>query len=320
MLVKRAPDFPNFEVTPKSVYANRRSFLAGLLATGGFSSGLSKLPQSLLRAATGSFATKLDAITKWPYSTTEKQTSYEDATTYNVFYEFGTGRKDPSDNTANFRTSPWSVSIEGEVKKPRTITMDEILQLAPLEERVYRFRCVDTWSAVIPWIGYPFSALAKLVEPTSKAKFVAFQSFYDPKVMSEGKHAGIEFPYVEGLRIDEALHPLTLLCTGMYGELLPKQDGAPVRMIVPWKYAFKSIKSLVKIRFVQEQPPTTWSLSDVRAYGFYSNVNPDVDGPRASQARERRLGEFFRRPTLMFNGYGDQVASMYEGMDLKKYF
>jgi sulfoxide reductase catalytic subunit YedY len=262
----------------------------------------------------------LEGVVKWPGSSTEKLTAYEDATTYNVFYEFGTGRKDPSDNCGKFQTSPWSVSIEGEVKKPRNITMDEIMKLAPLEERVYRFRCVDTWSMVLPWIGYPFSALAKLVEPTSKARFVAFQSFYDPTVMSEGKHAGIQFPYVEGLRLDEAMHPLTLLTVGMYGEALPKQDGAPVRMIVPWKYAFKSIKSIVRIRFLEEQPPTTWNMSDVRAYGFYSNVNPDVDGPRASQAKERRLGEYFRRPTLMFNGYTDQVAAVYAGMDLHKYF
>ncbi len=320
MLVKRAPEFTYSELTPKGVYTNRRRFLAGMLASGGLTSGLNNLAPSLLRTLDDSFSTKLHGIAKWPYSTTEKQTAYEDVTSYNVFYEFGTGRKDPSDNTANFHITPWSVSIEGEVKNPRTITMDEIMKLAPLEERVYRFRCVDTWSMVVPWIGYPLSVLAKLVEPTPKARFVAFQSFYDPKLMAGGTHAGIEFPYVEGLRIDEAMHPLTILCTGMYGEALPKQDGAPVRMIVPWKYGFKSIKSLVRIRFVQEQPPTTWSMSDVRAYGFYSNVNPNVDGPRASQAKERRLGEIFRRPTLMFNGYGDQVASMYEGMDLLKYF
>ena len=320
MLVKRAPAFAYSDLTPKSVYANRRGFLSGLLAAGALTSPLKNLPPSLLRALAGSFSSKLDAILHSPYSTTEKQTAYEDATTYNVFYEFGTGRRDPSENTANFHTSPWSVSIEGEVKKPRTLTMDEIMKLAPLEERVYRFRCVDTWSMVVPWIGYSFSALAKLVEPTPKARFVAFQSYFDPQIMPEAKHAGVQFPYVEGLRIDEALHPLTLLCVGMYGEALPKQDGAPVRMIVPWKYAFKSIKSLVKIRFVEEQPPTTWSMSDVRAYGFYSNVNPDVDGPRASQAKERRLGEFLRRPTLMFNGYADQVASLYDGMDLRKFF
>ena len=185
---------------------------------------------------------------------------------------------------------------------------------------VYRFRCVDTWCMVVPWIGYSFSVLAKLVEPTPKARYVAFQSYYDPRQMPEGKNSGIELPYREGLRIDEAMHPLALLCVGMYGETLPNQDGAPVRMVVPWKYGFKSIKSLVRIRFLEEQPPTTWSMSNLREYGFYSNVNPNVDGPRSSQAKERRLGEYFRRPTLMFNGYSDQVASMYDGMDLRKYF
>ena len=320
MLVKRASEFGYSELTPRSAYANRRSFLFGMLATGGVMAGWRDLASAFLPAISSAIPAKLDGTVKWPYSTTEKQTAYEDATTYNIFYEFGTGKKDPSENSADFHTSPWSVSIEGEVKKPRTISMDEIMRVAPLEERVYRFRCVDTWSMVVPWIGYPFSALAKLVEPTSKAKFVAFQSFYDPSLMSEGKHAGIQFPYVEGLRIDEALHPLTLLTVGMYGEALPKQDGAPVRLVVPWKYGFKSIKSLVRIRFVEQQPPTTWNMSDVRTYGFYSNVNPNVEGPRASQAKERRLGEFFRRQTLMFNGYGDQVASMYDGMDLLKYF
>ncbi len=320
MLINRAPDFPYSELTPKGLYTNRRTFLSGLLATGSLMPGWKNFAPSFLRPVADPFSPKLDGIAKWPQSSTEKQTACEDATSYNIFYEFGSSKKDPTENSKNFQISPWRVSIEGEVKKPRTISIEEIMKLAPLEERVYRFRCVDTWSMVVPWIGYPFSALAKLVEPTSKAKFVAFQSFYDPQLMSEGKHAGIQFPYVEGLRMDEALHPLTLLTVGMYGEVLPKQDGAPVRMIVPWKYGFKSIKSLVRIRFLEEQPPTTWSMSDVRAYGFYSNVNPTVEGPRASQAKERRLGEIFRRPTLMFNGYGDQVASMYNGMDLQKYF
>jgi len=194
------------------------------------------------------------------------------------------------------------------------------MKLAPLEERVYRFRCVDTWCMVVPWIGYSFNVLAKLVEPTPKARYVAFQSYCDPRQMPEAKYSGMVLPYVEGLRIDEAMHPLTLLCVGMYGETLPYQDGAPVPMVVPWKYGFKNIKSLVRIRFVEEQPPTTWSMGNLQEYGFYSNVNPNVDGPRSSQAKERRLGEYFRQPTLMFNGYGDQVASMYDGMDLRKYF
>ena len=210
------------------------------------------------------------------------------------------------------------ISIEGEVAKPRKFTMDEILTLAPLEERIYRHRCVEAWSIVVPWIGFSFNSLIKLVEPTSKAQFVAFQSYYDSQQMPLGRWAGIEFPYVEGLRLDEAMNPLTLLCVGMYGESLPNQDGAPVRMVIPWKYGFKSIKSLVKIKFQQKMPPTTWNLSVPNWYGFYSNVNPNVDHPRWSQAKERRLGEIFKRPTLMFNGYGDQVASIYNGMDLKK--
>jgi sulfoxide reductase catalytic subunit YedY len=206
------------------------------------------------------------------------------------------------------------------VKKPRKFDVEEILKLAPLEERIYRHRCVEGWSIVVPWIGYSFSVLAKLVEPTAKARYVAFQSYYDPVQMPEGRHAGIDFPYVEGLRLDEAMHPLTLLCVGMYGERLPNQDGAPVRMVIPWKYGFKSIKSLVRIRFVHDQPPTTWSLANPREYGFYSNVNPNVDHPRWSQAKERRLGEFFKRPTLMFNGYADQAAGLYTGMDLRKFY
>jgi sulfoxide reductase catalytic subunit YedY len=247
------------------------------------------------------------------------QTSYQDVTTNNVFYEFGTGKRDLSENAKNFQTSPWSVSVEGEVKRPRTFTMDEIMKLAPLEERVYRFRCVETWSMVVPWIGYAFSALTKLVEPTSKAQYVAFQSHYDPRQMPEGKNSGIELPFLEGLRIDEAMHPLMSLSVRMYGEVLPNQDGAPLGMVVSWKYGFKSIKSLVRIRFVEEQPPTTWSMGNFHECGFYSTANPNVDGPRSSQAKERRLGEYFRRPTLMFNGCGDQVASMYDGMDLRKY-
>jgi sulfoxide reductase catalytic subunit YedY len=263
-------------------------------------------------------ATKLTGLAKSPFSTTEKQNTYEDATHYNNFYEFGTDKGDPAKNSKNFNTSNWIVSVEGEVSKPRKFTMDEILKIAPLEERIYRHRCVEAWSIVVPWIGFSFSNLVKLVEPTSKAQFVAFQSYYDHQQMPEGRYAGIDFPYVEGLRMDEAMNPLALLCVGMYGETLPNQDGAPVRMILPWKYGFKSIKSLVKIKFQQKMPPTTWNLAGPSEYGFFSNVNPNVDHPRWSQAKERRLGEIFKRSTLMFNGYADQVAAMYNGMDLKK--
>jgi sulfoxide reductase catalytic subunit YedY len=320
MLIKRAPDLNYSDVTPKRVYINRRLFLQQVsLAGGALLAG--KTLWNLVSPSTSVLATtKLTGVAKSPFSTTEKPTPYQDVTHYNNFYEFGTGKTDPAANAGNFRTAPWSVSVEGEVKKPRKFAMEEILKLAPLEERIYRHRCVEGWSIVVPWIGYSFNALAKLVEPTPQAKFVAFESYYDPRQMPEGRSAGIELPYVEGLRLDEAMHPLTLLTVGMYEETLPNQDGAPVRMVIPWKYGFKSIKSLVKIRFVKDQPPTTWNLANAHEYGFYSNVNPNVDHPRWSQAKERRLGEFFRRPTLMFNGYGDQVASFYSGMDLKKYF
>jgi sulfoxide reductase catalytic subunit YedY len=244
-------------------------------------------------------------------------------TTYNNYYEFGTDKGDPSKNSKNFVTSPWSVSVEGEVAKPRTFSIDEIMKLAPLEERIYRHRCVETWSIVVPWIGYSLATILKQVEPTSKAKYVAFQSYYDSKQMPLGREAGIELPYVEGLRLDEAMHPLALLCVGMYGETLPNQDGAPVRIVVPWKYGFKSIKSIVKIRLVKGQPPATWNIEAPNEYGFYSNVNPNVDHPRWSQKTEHRLatGLFARPiPTVMFNGYGDQVASLYAGMDLRKDF
>jgi len=318
MLIRRAPDLTYADVTPKSVYLNRRKFLRtmGITSAMAFASkGLWELAAPTHKVSAN---TKLTGVIKGPFNTDEKQTSYEDVTHYNNFYEFGTDKRDPAKYAQNFRTSPWTVSIEGEVKTPRKFTMDEILKLAPLEERIYRHRCVEAWSIVVPWIGFSFSALAKLVEPTPKAKYVAFQSFFDPKQMPQAKYGGIDFPYVEGLRLDEAMHPLALLCVGMYGETLPNQDGAPVRMILPWKYGFKSIKSLVKIRFQEKQPPTTWNLFAPNEYGFYSNVNPTVDHPRWSQATERRLGDIFKRKTLMFNGYADQVASLYTGMDLKK--
>jgi len=324
MLIKGSPDLNGglgySDVTPRELYLNRRKFLQDLGLVGGAALAGKQLlnlafPQSSVFANT-----KLNAAGKSPFSTAEKQTPYGDVTTYNNFYEFGTDKGDPSKNAKNFRTSPWTVSVEGEVNKPRKFSMDEILKLAPLEERIYRHRCVEAWSIVVPWIGFSFSDLVKLVEPKPSAKFVAFQTFYDPAQMPQGRWAGIEFPYVEGLRIDEAMHPLTLLCVGMYGETLPNQDGAPVRMVIPWKYGFKSIKSLVKIKFVKDQPPATWNLANAHEYGFYSNVNPIVNHPRWSQKKERRLGEFFKRDTLMFNGYGDQVASLYNGMDLRKYY
>lgn len=325
MVIRKKGDLTYSDVTPKALYMGRRNFLLGLLATSGAVAAYKNFP-SLVAAAgpTGSVPVKLNGLVEGPYSKdniSEKVTPAQDVMHYNNYYEFGTDKTDPSKNANSFVTTPWSLSVEGEVKKPRTFTMDEILKLAPLEERIYRHRCVEAWSIVVPWIGYSFSALAKLVEPTPSAKYVAFQSYFEKKQMPLWREAGIELPYVEGLRLDEAMNPLTLLCTGMYGETLPNQDGAPVRMVIPWKYGFKSAKSIVKIRFVKDQPPTTWNITNANEYGFYSNVNPSVDHPRWSQAKEHRLGGgFFDRPipTLMFNGYGDQVASLYNGMDLRK--
>jgi methionine sulfoxide reductase catalytic subunit len=319
MLIRKAPDLTNADVTPKSVYLDRRKFLQGMGIVGAaaaFGRGIFELA---LPSQSVFARTKLNSLAKSPFSTTEKESTFNDVSHYNNFYEFGTDKDDPAKNAQNFKTSPWTVSVEGEVSKPRKFSMDEILKLAPLEERIYRHRCVERWSIVVPWIGFSFSVLAKLVEPTPKASYVAFESFYDPRQMPQAKYGGIDFPYVEGLRLDEAMNPLALLCVGMFGETLPPQDGAPVRMIVPWKYGYKSIKSMVKIRFQEKEPPTTWNRYSSVEYGFYSNVNPNVDHPRWSQARERRLGEIFTRPTLMFNGYGDQVAGMYNGMDLKKF-
>jgi sulfoxide reductase catalytic subunit YedY len=293
------------EVTQQSSYVNRRRFLA---AGAAFALGARLAPA----------APKLSVAAKSAFSTNEKPTPYKDVTSYNNFYEFGTDKGDPVRLAKNLRTSPWTISVEGEVAKPRVFDIDTVLKMAPLEERIYRHRCVEGWSIVVPWIGFSLGALLKQAEPTSKAQFVAFQSLYDPKQMPAGRFAGIPFPYVEGLRMDEAMHPLTLLCLGLYGEVLPNQNGAPIRLVVPWKYGFKSIKSIVKIHFTEKQPPTAWNLSAPQEYGFYSNVNPKVDHPRWSQAKERRLGEFLKRDTLAFNGYGDQVASLYSGMDLRK--
>jgi methionine sulfoxide reductase catalytic subunit len=320
MLIREAAELTYADVTPKAVYLDRRKFLQAMGIVGVTAFAGKRLFELAMPSQTAMAATRFAGLVKSPFSTTEKQNSYEDVTHYNNFYEFGTDKSDPAKNAQKFNTSSWVVSVEGDVAKPHKFTMDEILKIAPLEERIYRMRCVEAWSIVVPWIGFSFSNLVKLVEPTEKAKFVAFQSYYDSRQMPQGRWAGIEFPYVEGLRMDEAMNPLTLLCVGMYGESLPNQDGAPVRMVIPWKYGFKGIKSLVKIKFQSKMPPTTWNLAASNEYGFYSNVNPHVDHPRWSQAKERRLGEIFRRDTLMFNGYGDQVASMYNGMDLKKYY
>ncbi len=303
MLIRHTPDLSYSQVTPKEAYLNRRRFLAA--------SGAALVPGMLFAG------TKLNGVGKGPFGTTETQTPYDAVTTYNNFYEFGTDKDQPAKLARGFRTSPWTVAVEGDAAKPRKFDLDEVMKLAPLEERIYRMRCVEGWSMVIPWIGFPLNALLKQVEPTSKAKFVTFESFYDPKQMPQARYGGLPFPYVEGLRLDEAMHPLAILAVGLYGETLPNQNGAPLRLVVPWKYGFKGIKSIVKIRLTSKMPQTTWNLANSREYGFYSNVNPEVDHPRWSQAKERRIGEFFKRNTLKFNGYGDQVAGLYAGMDLK---
>ena len=298
------------DVTPKAFYLNRRRFLAA----GAMGLGALALPRR------ASALTTLIGVTKSPFSTTEEATPYEAIISYNNFYEFGTGKDEPVKLAKNFKTSPWTVTLDGEVAKPKTLDLDAVMKLAPLEERIYRHRCVEGWSFVIPWVGFPLSALLKQVEPTSKAKYVSFQTFYDPKQMLSSRQAHIEFPYVEGLRLDEAMHPLTLLSVGIYGETLPPQSGAPFRLTVPWKYGYKSIKSIIKVSFVEKQPMTTWNLAWPQAYGFYSNVNPEVDHPTHSQANEIRLGvgNFGKRiKTQKFNGY-NEVAGLYSGMDLKK--
>jgi sulfoxide reductase catalytic subunit YedY len=319
VLIRKQSDLTNADVTPQSLYVNRRKFLlsVGLAGTAAL---LGARAWRMVRPGDSASAeTSFPNLIKSPFSTTEKANGLEEVTHYNNFYEFGTDKSDPARNAQQFKTSPWVVSVEGEVTKPRKYSLDDLLKLAPLEERIYRHRCVERWSIVVPWIGYSLNTVLKRFELTPKAKYVAFESYFDPGQMPEAKYGGIDFPYVEGLRIDEAMNPLALLCFGMYGNSLPPQDGAPVRMVLPWKYGYKSIKSIVKIRLQETEPPTTWNRYSANEYGFYSNVNPNVDHPRWSQARERRLGDILTRPTVIFNGYGDQVASLYKGMDLKKF-
>jgi sulfoxide reductase catalytic subunit YedY len=250
----------------------------------------------------------------------DELTPYESVTTYNNFYEFGTGKADPAQNSHTLRPRPWTVTVDGEVGRPQVFDIDDILKQFPAEERVYRLRCVEAWSMVIPWLGFPLGDLIKAVEPTSKAQYVEFTTLHDPDQMPGQRRRVLAWPYVEGLRLDEATHPLTILSVGLYGKMLPNQNGAPVRLIVPWKYGFKSIKSIVRIRLTEQQPRTSWNIAIPREYGFYANVNPGVDHPRWSQARERRIGKFFKQDTLMFNGYADQVARLYAGMDLRRHY
>lgn len=325
MLLHKGGETPSSEITPKDVYVNRRQFMkggaaaVGALALGAYS--LSKLaePGSIVFAGN-----KLPGVVKGSLSTTgEKLTPHGDITTYNNFYEYGTDKYSPSKEAYRLQTEGWKVKVDGHCANPQTLDLDSLMKLATLEERVYRHRCVEGWSMVIPWVGFSLKALLDRAEPTSKAKFVAFTTLYDPVRMPGQKTDVLQWPYVEGLRMDEALNPLTLLTFGIYGEALPNQDGAPVRVVIPWKYGFKSIKSLVRVEFVENMPPTTWNIANAHEYGFYSNVNPNVDHPRWSQKKERRIGDPWyapKRDTLMFNGYGDFVASMYKGMDLRKWF
>ena len=315
MLIKTGKEIPYSEVTPRSTYLNRRAFLAGAAAMG--------VSGALAGRAAFADTAKL-ATVKSPLSTSGlTPTPLKDITSYNNFYEFGVEKGDPARNAGKMKTRPWTVTIDGLVKQKKTVSIDDLLRFKPMEERVYRHRCVEAWSMVIPWAGYSLSELITWAEPLPKAKYVQFLSLDDPGVMPGLREIDLGWPYSEGLRMDEAMHPLTLLTFGLYGDVLPNQDGAPVRVVIPWKYGFKSAKSIVKIHFTADQPPTAWNNMAPREYGFYSNVNPNVDHPRWSQKTERRIGASLfeqRQPTLMFNGYGDQVASLYNGMDLKKYF
>ncbi len=320
MLIKKPSDIKGSEITDKEIYLNRRRFLietsaaAAAVATGLVFPGL------LGDSGEAHAGTKLDGVRKSSLSTGEKKTPFKDITNYNNFYEFGTDKYSPAKNAKSLITRPWSVAVEGEISRPKVYDVDELIKISPLEERIYRLRCVEGWSMVIPWVGFPLNALIRRVEPNSKAKYVAFTTLHDPKQMPGQRRGVLDWPYVEGLRMDEAMNPLTILAVGLYGEILPNQNGAPIRLVVPWKYGFKSIKSIVRIRFVEKQPPTAWEKAAPNEYGFYSNVNPEVDHPRWSQARERRIGEFWKRKTLMFNGYADHVAHLYKGMNLKTHF
>jgi len=318
MLIKKPSDIKSSEITDKQLYLNRRKFILAASAAGVTAAGGWAAARWLTMSGEAQTGAKLPGVGKSPLSINEPQTPYKDVTTYNNFYEFGTSKDSPARSAHTLKTRPWTVAVEGEVKKPKVFDIDQLLKISPLEERIYRMRCVEGWSMVIPWVGFPLNALIKLAEPTAKAKFIEFTTLNDPKQMPGLRSGVLAWPYIEGLRMDEAMHPLAILAVGLYGEVLPNQNGAPIRLVVPWKYGFKGIKSIVKIRFVEQQPTSSWTRAAPDEYGFYSNVNPNVDHPRWSQATERRIGEFKKRQTLMFNGYADQVASLYSGMDLKK--
>ena len=316
MLIKQAPDIRSSEITPEPVYRNRREFMrtaagavAGAAAGAAFAPGAGRMQAQ----------EPIPDLLKSPFSTDETPNSFEDITTYNNFFEFGTDKGDPARYAHEMTIEPWSVRVEGEMNRPAAdVPLETLLAPHPLEERIYRLRCVEAWSMVVPWVGFPLGDLIKRFEPTSRARYVRFETLYRPSEMRGQRGPSLEWPYVEGLRMDEAMHPLTILAVGVYGKTLLNQQGAPLRLVVPWKYGFKSIKSIVRIQFVEDEPRNSWQVSIPHEYGFYSNVNPEVNHPRWSQASERRIGSFFRIPTQMFNGYADQVASLYEGMDLRR--
>ena len=322
MVIKKPADIPSSDITSKNTYFNRRKFLLGASAgLGGLVLGSRILDQLAAPSAVAFANTKIEGIHSSSLSTTgEKLTPLKDIANYNNYYEFSTDKYEPAGLAKDFHTRPWTVKVEGMVHKPQTLDVDQIIRLSAPEERIYRHRCVEGWSMVIPWVGFPLGKLIDTVQPLGKARFVEFTTIYDPKQMPGQNRGILPWPYLEGLRLDEAMHPLAILAFGIYGETLPNQDGAPLRLVVPWKYGFKSIKAIVKLRFLATQPETTWNKVASDEYGFYSNVNPEVDHPRWSQKAERRIGEFFKRPTLKFNGYGEQVASLYTGMDLRKNF
>ena len=324
MLIKRPADIRSSEITGKTTYLNRRQFIqaaggtAAVLAAGALESEVA------LHAATPApHGAKLENVKPSAFSIdpkADKANRWEEITTYNNYYEFGVDKDSPSMSVGKFTPAPWTVTVDGECNKKAAWHMEDILKGQTLEDRIYRHRCVERWSMIIPWVGFPLSDFIKKCEPTSKAKYVKFTTLYDPKQMPGVRDPVLRWPYVEGLRMDEAMHPLTILTVGLYGEVLPKQNGAPLRLAVPWKYGFKHVKSIVKIEFVEKEPLNTWQQQASNEYGFYANVNPAVDHPRWSQAQERRIGEFFMRKTMLFNGYGDQVASLYAGMDLRKHY
>lgn len=315
MLIKKPAAIKSSEITDRALYLRRREFLK----TAALAAGVTLAPGLLLprQARAG---VRLANVRKSPFGKDDTQTSLEDVTSYNNFYEFGPDKSDPAANAHTLKTTPWSVTIAGEVAKPGVYALEDFLKPHALEERIYRHRCVEGWSMVIPWVGFPLADVIKRLGPTSRAKYVEFTTLLAPDQMPAQKTGLLEWPYIEGLRMDEAMNPLALLAVGLYGETLPNQNGAPLRLVVPWKYGFKGIKSIVRIRFVEQQPTSTWMKSGPREYGFYSNVNPEVDHPRWSQGSERRIGEFRKRKTLMFNGYAEQVAGLYQGMDIKKFF